>query len=183
MEYRHKFIQFTTPYLEQPPQAFVQNPLDWQLYHWLVSHMDRAQDLLGTYGVAHYRAAFDRFHVPNYPYILNTVPQIRMGQAERVDLLMCDDMMVRYIGAMGRVIDQEEKRCGKPFVWLQLGLQFYIGLPVRLLYWFGIISGPSFSRITSSQFFKVISGIGGLAAFLAALIQIMQAWPFVLSLF
>jgi hypothetical protein len=106
-----------------------------------------------------------------------------MGQAERVDLLMCDDMMVRYIGAMYRVINQEEKRCSKPFVWLQLGLQFYIGLPVRLLYWFGIISGPSFSRITSSQFFKVLSGIGGLAAFLAALVQIMQAWPFVLSLF
>ncbi len=182
--YRQKFIEFVKPYLEQPTSLFGQHfaeqqplALNWELYHWLVSNMDKTQVMLGVYGIANYSAAFGRYQASNYPYIINTIPQIRTGDADRNDLLACDDMMVRYLGAMNRSIDSEKSRLKKPFVWLQLGIQFYIRLPVGMLYWFGIISNSSFSKITSSQLFKVLAGIGGLVAFLSSLITILQGWP------
>lgn len=185
-EFRQKFIEFTNPFLQrhQFSRFEEQQPLDAQLYHWLVSNMDKTQQLLGLYGIlAYYTSPFGRFQTQNYQGIINTIPQLRTGEANKDDLLMCEDMMVRYLGAMNRIINQEEKRIKNPVTWLQQGIQFYIAFPVRLLNWFGIISDSSFSNITSSQLFKVFAGIGGLVAFLASLIQIFQAWPFIIGLF
>jgi hypothetical protein len=183
-EYQEKFIQFVTSYLK-PGQFSLgrQSSLDQELYHWLVSNMDKTQRLLGHFGRGHYIAPFGRFQHPNYEYILNTVNQIATNDAEREDLSMCNNMMVRYLGAMTRLIDDEEKRIKNPVIWLQQGIQFYLGFPIRLLNWFGIISDSSFNRVTSSQPFKILSGVGGLVAFFASLIQIFQAWPFIIGLF
>lgn len=179
-EFRQKFIELITPYLQrQQSSAFERStqPLDGQLYHWLVAHMDKTQRLLGFYGRAHYTAPFGRFQVANYEYIINTINQIATGDAEPVDLSMCDNMMVRYIGAMKRIIDDKEKGIKNPIMWLQQGIQFYIGLPIRLLNWFGIISETSFEKIVSSKFFQVLAGVAGLAGFIASLVTILQGWP------
>ncbi len=168
-EFHGKFIQLV--------EGYQNGSFNEQLYHWLVTYMDKIQVMLGTYGIAHYIAQFNRIQVPNYPYIMNTIPQIRSGHVDKNDLMTCDDMMVRYLGGLKRQIDEDEKQLKKPFVWLQLGIQFYIGLPVRMLYWFGIISNSSFSRITSSQLFKILAGLGALIGFLASIVTILQGWP------
>lgn len=178
-EFRQKFIHLITPYLQRRQfSAFEQSQqqLDGQLYHWLVAHMDKTQRLLGFYGRAHYTALLGRFQVANYEYIINTINQIATGDAEPVDLSMCDNMMVRYIGAMNRIIEDEERSIKNPIIWLQHGIQFYIGLPILLLNWFGIISEASFEKIVSSKFFQVLAGIAGLAGFLASLVTILQGW-------
>lgn len=178
-EFRKKFIDFSTPYLQYDRFSSFQQPpsLDWQVYHWLVSHMDKTQGLLGIYGIlAQYTSPYRTFQASNYPVIINTIPQIRTGEANRDDLLMCDDMMVRYVGAMNRIIDEQEKRVKNPAMWLQQGVQFYIGLPIRLLNWFGVISDTSFDKIVSSKFFQVLAGLGGLAGFIASVVTILQGW-------
>jgi hypothetical protein len=187
-DFRETFGPFASSYLQQASSSIFspqvsQPQLDGQQYHWLVSQMDKTQRLLGTFGIAYYTGPFNRVQIPNYYYIINTIPQIRSGHADRADILTCDDMMVRYLGSMTRSIEEEKSKAKNPFIWLQQGIQFYIAFPVRLLNWFGIISDSSLSKITSSQLFKVLSGIGGLAAFLASIIQIFQAWPFVLGFF
>ena len=139
--------------------------------------MDKTQRLLGIYGRGLYTAPFGRFQINNYEYILNTVNQMRTGDADSQDLSMCDNMMVRYLGDMSRLIDEEEKRRKNPITWLQLGIQFYISFPIRLLNWFGIISDTSLDKIVSSKFFQVLAGIGGLVGFLASLVTILQGWP------
>jgi len=174
-EFHGKFIQMVKDHQ--------QGQLNGQVYNWLVSYMDKVQVMLGSYGLAYYTGPYNRVQVPNYPYILNTIPHVRMRVVNDHDLMVCDDMLVRYLGGLKRIIEDEEKLLKKPTAWLQLGIRYYIGLPVRLLYWFGIISSSSFDKITSSPIFKIVSGIGALAGFLAALIQILQAWPFILGLF
>ena len=178
--FRAKFIQLSNPYVQQQQRVFtMEQPadLDAQLYHWLVSNMDKTQRLLGIYGRGLYTAPFGRFQINNYEYILNTVNQMRTGDADSQDLSMCDNMMVRYLGDMSRLIDEEEKRRKNPITWLQLGIQFYISFPIRLLNWFGIISDTSLDKIVSSKFFQVLAGIGGLVGFLASLVTILQGWP------
>ena len=162
--------------MEQPVQP------DAQLYHWLVSNMDKTQRLLGIYGRGLYTAPFGRFQINNYEYILNTVNQMRTGDADPKDLSMCENMMVRYLGDMSRLIEEEEKRIKNPITWLQQGIQFYIGFPIRLLNWFGIISETSFEKIVSSKFFQVLAGIGGLVEFVSSLVTILQGWPAVKDL-
>jgi hypothetical protein len=180
-DFRTKFLEFTSPLLEQQQQFTFSSrspvSLDAQLYHWLVSHMDKTQRLLGLFGIAHYSGPFNRIQVPNYHYIINTIPQIRMGEAQHMDLLTCDDMMVRYLGSMSRSIEEEEKRLKNPLTWLQEGIQFYIGFPIRVLKWFGIISDTSFEKIVSSRAFQVLAGIGGLVGFIASIVTILQGWP------
>lgn len=94
---------------------------DAQLYHWLVSNMDKTQRLLGVYGLGLYTAPFGRFQIDNYQYILNTINQMRTGDAHTNDLSMCENMMVRYLGDMGRLIEEEEKDIKNPITWLQQG--------------------------------------------------------------
>lgn len=174
-EFHQKFLELASLYR--------QKIFNERIYHWLVSRMDKIQSMLGTFGKAYFISAYNRFEDPNYHYIINTIPDIRTGRTANPELLTCDDMLVRYLGSLSRRIEAERVQLKKPFVLLQLGLQFYLGMPVRLLYWFGIISDSSFNKITASKVFIVLSGIGGLVAFISALIQILQAWPFVQSLF
>lgn len=115
---------------------------DAQLYHWLVSNMDKTQRLLGIYGRGLYTSPLHRFQIPNYEYILNTVKQMRTGDADTQDLSMCDNIMLRYLGDMGRLIEEGQKDIKNSIAWLQQRIQFFIGLPIRLLSWFGII--PTF---------------------------------------
>lgn len=145
--------------------------------------MDKTQGLLGHYGKRHYIGPFGSIQIPNYDYIINTVHQIRTGQAEQNDLLMCDAMMVRYTGAMSRTVDSEEKELKIPSTGHNREIQFYLGLPIRLLNWFGIISDTSFDKIVSSKLLKVLAGIGGLAGFLSSIVSILQGWPAIKELF
>lgn len=69
--------------------------LDEQLYNWLVSYMDKVQVMLGSYGIAYYTGPYNRVQAPNYPYILNTIPQVRMCVVNASDLMVCDDMLIR----------------------------------------------------------------------------------------
>lgn len=166
--FREKFIQFSNPYVQQQQRLLGMEQAvqpDAQLYHWLVSNMDKTQRLLGVYGLGLYTAPFGRFQIDNYQYILNTINQMRTGDAHTNDLSMCENMMVRYLGDMGRLIEEEEKDIKNPITWLQQGIQFYIGFPIRLLNWFGIISETSFENIVSSKLFKVLAGIGGFGDF------------------
>lgn len=183
--FRGKFIQFSNPYAQQQQRVFDMEQTvqpNAQLYHWLVSNMDKTQRLLGDYGLGLYTAPFHRFQINNYQYILNTINQTRTGDADTNDLSMCENMMVRYLGDMGRLIEEEEKDLKNPIAWLQQGIQFYIGFPIRLLNWFGIISGTSFERIVSSKLFQVLAGIGGLVGFLASIVTILEGWSAVKSL-
>jgi hypothetical protein len=183
--FREKFVQFSNPYVQQQQRLFGMEQAvqpDAQLYHWLVSNMDKTQRLLGIYGRGLYTAPFHRFQIPSYEYILNTVNQMRTGDADTQDLSMCDNMMVRYLGDMGRLIEEEQKDIKNPIAWLQQGIQFYIGFPIRLLNWFGIISETSFDNIVSSKLFKALAGLGGLVAFISSLVTILQGWPAVKEL-
>ena len=183
--FRDKFIQFANPYVQQQQHSYGMEHAvqpDGQLYHWLVSNMDKTQRLLGVYGLGLYTAPFHRFQIDNYQYILNTINQMRTGDAHSNDLSMCENMMVRYLGDMGRLIEEKEKDIKNPIAWLQQGIQFYIGFPIRLLNWFGIISETSFDNIVSSKLFKALAGIGGLVAFISSLVTILQGWPAVKEL-
>jgi hypothetical protein len=86
-----------------------QGQLNGQVYNWLVSYMDKVQVMLGSYGIAYYTGPYNRVQVPNYPYILNTIPQVRMRLVNDHDLMVCDDMLVRYMGGLKRKIEDDEK--------------------------------------------------------------------------
>lgn len=170
IEYRNKFIELANQFNSS-------QSLDNGLYLWLVSKSIKAQNILGRLGVVHYTGSYLRpYSVPNYEMISNTIPQIRMGSVHQNELLTCEDLMVRFLGHQEELIQKSFKNLKNPIIWFQLGIQFYLAFPLHLLNWFGIISAKFINSTLSSWFYKLISGIVGLIAFISGLITIAIGW-------
>lgn len=169
-DYREKFIELANLYHQR-------KSLNPELYNWLIAKSIKAQSTLGLFGKIHYMGSYYRpVNIPNYEVISNTLPQVRTGAVREDDLLLCDDLMMRYIGRQEDLIEQAQKNLKNPFIWFQLGVQFYLAFPLHLLNWFGIISTRSVNHALSNRFFKFVSGIVGLVTFISGLVTIFVGW-------
>lgn len=176
-EYRNKFVELANLYHQR-------SPINQELYRWLISKSIKAQNTLGLFGKIHYMGSYYRpINIPNYEVISNTLPQVRTGAVREDDLMLCDDLMMRYIGRQEDLIEQAQKNLKNPFIWFQLGVQFYLAFPLHLLNWFGIISARWVNSALSNWLFKFVSGIIGLVTFISGLVTIIVGWDKSLELF
>ena len=169
-KYRDKFVDLANSYDQR--QA-----IDPELYRWLMSRSIKAQNTLGHLGTVHYMGSYYRpLSIPKYEVISNTIPQIRKRSAHKDDLLLCEDLMIRFIGRQEDLIEQAYKNLKNPLIWFQLAVQFYLAFPLHLLNWFGIISAKSVNYALSNWFFKFVSGIVGLVTFISGSVTIIVGW-------
>lgn len=173
-EYREKFIQLANSYFQTYERYFRQGTVDNELYIWLTKNVNQIQSDLGHIGTMHYMAPFQTYQISNYQIIINTLPKFRAGSIEEFDVTSSDDCLIRYLGGLEKTLTVIEKHAKNPIIWFKEGFQQVISLPLYLFNWFGIVSDRSFVRIMGSVFYKVISGIAGLVAFLSGLVTIIQ---------
>jgi len=147
-----------------------------ETYSWLVRNMDRMQGDLMHFGVANRREPFQNYIINNYPYIINTVPQIIRGDAHQIDVQMCFDAIVRYLGFLERLDEKIGTQFLNPFVWLREGVRFWITLPFKILEWIGLIDSRFANRAINSNLVGIISGIVTLFGLISSLITIVLGW-------
>jgi hypothetical protein len=168
IDYLNKFREFSNAYLD--------NNFDSNLYEWLIYNSTKIQTQLGSYGVLAYRPAFENYMFNNYPIILNTLPKMRNGRIDNQEIMAVDDCLMRYIGMSKDIINSSHKDLRNPFIWLRIGIQYILTLPLQIFYWFGILSHSLLIKIKDNTFIKIISVIIIIIGLIGSIVTITLGW-------
>ena len=173
-EFRNKFVELSNEYFEGHNTFPKSSKVNNDLHHWLTKNSIQMQGELGIFGIIEYVAPFQTYRIKHYEVIINTLPKYRDGNVSQFDVHTCDDTLLRFIGVLEKQLQESKKQMKNPFIWVQRGFQTILSLPIFLLKSFGIISDNSFNKITRSLFYKIMTGIAGLIAFLSCIVTIIQ---------
>jgi hypothetical protein len=173
-EYRRKFIDLSNYYFKTYDSWNRRGQIDSDLYMWLTKNVNRIQADLGYLGIMHFVAPFQIYQISNYQIVINTIPKFRSGEVKDFDVDSADDCLLRYIGALEQIINRLKKKIRNPLIWFKEGFQQIVSLPLYILNWFGILEDRTIRKVVTNYFFKMLSGIGGIVAFVSALVTIIQ---------
>lgn len=141
------------------------------------------QGILGQSGIIHYVASYQKYEVPNYQLLLNTLPKFRDKFLHESEINMVDDALLRKYGILEEVGESKLKELKNPLVWFKQGFKELFSLPFYIINWFGIISDKKLGKITSNIVFNILVGIGGLITFLSGIVTIIQGKESIIQFF
>ncbi|MGM8363469.1 hypothetical protein ACSV4D_16265 [Flavobacterium sp. ARAG 55.4] len=173
-EFRNRFISLANAYGATYDRWDRKGNVDQEQYIWLTKNVNTMQSDLGYIGTLHYVAAFQRYTINNYQILINTIPKFRNGQVEDFDINSSDDCLVRYIGFVEEVLDDDSKDLKNPVIWFKEGVHEIMSLPLFIFSWFGIISNKSVSKFMANAFYKFITGIIALVTLISGIVTIIQ---------
>lgn len=173
-EYRNKFMEFSDLFHSTYEKNWTQGTFDNEKYIWLTKNVSKIQSDLGHIGRMDYIGPFQRVHYRNYEIVINTLPKFRDGNIQAFDVNSTDDCLIRYVGLMEDLIVKIKKKIRNPIIWFKEGFQEIISLPIYILNWFGLLTDSTVSKVTTNLIYKIVIGIGGLIAFLSAVVTIIQ---------
>lgn len=172
-EYRAKFNKFTERYFETYDRWNRSGNLDGELYIWLTMNVNKIQKYLGSQGVMEYIAPFQTYKISNYQIITNTIPKFRDNSVTDFDVNSVDDCLLRYIGYLEGIINQNMENLKNPIIWFREGFREILSIPIFILNWFGIISSRNVSSIKDSFIFIVIAGLISLITLISSIVTII----------
>jgi hypothetical protein len=172
-EYRNKFAEFSNKYFKDYDRWSQSGEFDGELYVWLTMNVNKMQEYLGTFGVVEYLAPFQTYKVSNYQVVINTLPLFRDGKVKSFDVNSVDDCLLRYIGFLDNIQNENFKNIKNPVIWFREGIREILSIPIFLLSWFGIISNRAVDSIKNSLLFKLVAGLISLVTFISGLVTII----------
>ena len=107
---------------------------------------------------------------------MNALPKFRERHLDKAEITNFDDFLVRSLSFYKNLLNDANKKLKNPFKWLQFGVRFLVGFPVRLLSWFGIIPEGWVSAFTSNWAFKTISSLIALVGFMVSIVGLITGW-------
>ena len=172
-------------YLEKLKDYVESHGEDSQAYGWLTHQSNQMQNQLGAGGIlAAYKPPFANYQYSSYPIILNMLPDLRKAFDD--DLLSrrlahqfattIQEVLIRHAGSLESQRSYLEGQLKNPIVWLREGVRMVLALPLSLLSWTGVVSQRASRRITSSQIFRIASGLATLVGLISAIIGIAVGW-------
>lgn len=184
----HSRELFTSKYLEQFNnwlKTYKGNSSNDELYIWLTQNVKRIQLELGDTGVAaKYIPPFSNYVLTSYQIITNTLPLIKIGKANELEVNACRDALNRHIGFLKSEKRKYFLKLLNPFQWIFEGIKMIIKFPIYLFYWRDLYGSRRIKEIENKKCFKIISFISTLIYIIAVIIKIIGAlmklvidWP------
>ena len=182
---------FAIEYLDALKSYLESNGQDIQSYSWLINRSNKMQNQMGSQGIlGFYHPPYQNFAIPNYPLILNMLPDLRNA--------LCDsylssslagqysstlqEAIIRHIGSIEDAISIQKKYFKNPFVWLRQGIRILLSLPANLLNWLGIITVAAVNKYNSSIIYKILYSIITIIGLISAIMTIVLGWNDFLSI-
>lgn len=167
--YAQRFNRFAT--------GVVNNRFDAVAYAELLGELVRIQSELGSLGrMPWYRPAYATYAISNYDLLINTLPEMRQGQAHPDTVNLCLDVLVMHLGRLREQIEETQREVRSPFVWLREGVQFFVTLPLRLALWSGLVEYGHFQRIATSGLVKFLSFLVMMVGLVGSAMGIVVGW-------
>ena len=182
---------FAIEYLDALKSYLESNGQDIQSYSWLINRSNKMQNQMGSQGLlGFYRPPYQNYGIPNYPIILNMLPDLRTALSDSFlsrslasqYANALQEAIVRHIGSIEDAINNQKKYFRNPIVWLRQGIRMLLSLPANLLNWLGIITITAVNKYNSSIFFKILYSIITIVGLVSAIITIVMGWNQFLSI-
>jgi hypothetical protein len=168
-EYLYRFQIFAT--------EFADNKLDSELYSWLVERSVKMQKDLAGLGLM--RCGFGGFIYDKFPVLVNTIPLMRMRQAEPATIAACEDCLLRYGGVLAEGRESVVREVINPVIWFREGVRLILLFPFYFLNWLGLVSTSFAQRLSNNPLMAFFSGLISIITLIATVIGLVADWqPF-----
>ena len=175
-------LEFTAQYREKFHEFVDQT--DHNAYAWLTLNSNRMQAQMGAQGLITFKPPFASHMIHNYPVVLNVLPEVRKCLADELfsrNLLhqyasLLDEALMRYQGSLLERHRMAVDSAKNPVVWLASGIRSVLSAPLWFLASAGVLPRSFASRIASSSFYRVLSGLVATVGFISAIVGLVTGW-------
>lgn len=184
-EYLNKFREYGN--------SLIKDNEDYQAYEWLTMRSPKMQAKVGELGIAKgFIPPFSNIQYNTYQIIVNALPTLRDEARDPMRsynslqnkivhnyFTMIDDVLLRYIGRLENRLEDVRTQLKNPFIWLREGVQFFVQIPILLLYWSGLIKYTTYYRFSNNFIIKFINFLIILIGLVSSIITIVTGYnPF-----
>jgi hypothetical protein len=160
-------------------------------YVWLTLRAERMQNQLGSSGLINYKMAGSLSFVPNYPIILNFLPEIRnefingyvMKSNFQFTIYTVRDTLLRHIGFIEDTKNDYYSQIVNPLAWFRNGVQSIFLFPFMILNKLGLLNKSSYSKVKSSKIIRLFSSIISFMGFISSIMTIILGWNDFIAIF
>jgi hypothetical protein len=150
-----------------------------ELHVKLISQAPKAQRLLLDAGLVDYQPAFSGYMVKNYPILVNTVQSLRNPGGLTEEFNWLNTILIMQIARYEELYESIKSNVLNPIILLREGVQFFVTLPISLLYWTGLIKYSTLDKLSNNIVVKFINFVFIIVGFVSAIFTIVLGWePF-----
>lgn len=171
-DYNEKYVDYLNKYLGKHVNSEEEN----KLYVELIAKAPKAQRLLGSDGLISYKPAGAGYMYNNYQVLINTVQSLRNPSLMSEEFGWVNNLLIMKMATYNDIMDQIRRDMKNPLVLLREGVQFFITLPIMLLYWTGITNYTTSYKLSNNLFVKLISFLILLIGLISSIITIVLGW-------
>ncbi|MDO3653540.1 hypothetical protein [Bacillus subtilis] len=160
-QYTENYVKYCNNYLGKGIRSEEEN----KLYIRVLSDAPKAQRLLINSGYI------------NYISLINTVQLLRNPPPfGGEDFEMLYNTLVMQVSRINELGENTRKETLNPIILLREGVQFFVTLPISLLYWTGLIRYSTQYKLSNNFFIKLINFLIILIGFVSAIVTIVLGW-------
>lgn len=172
-KYTESYVNYCNNYLGKGIRSDEEN----RLYIRLLSDAPKAQRLLMDAGYVDYKLAGTWSYITNYQVLINTVQTLRNPPSfGREEYEMLYNILVMQVSRLNELGDKTMKETLNPVILLREGVQFFVTLPISLLYWTGLIQYSTQNKLSNNRVVKFINFLIIIIGFASAIVTIVLGW-------
>lgn len=150
-----------------------------ELHIKLISEAPKAQRLLMDSGLVDYQPAYRGYMVKDYPILINTVHSLRNPSSLTEEFNWVHTILLMQIARYKELHSDIKRNILNPIILLRDGIQFFVTLPITLLYWTGVIQYSTQYKLSNNIVVKFLNFLIIIFGFVSAIFTIALGWePF-----
>lgn len=180
-------IAYQNNFIDMVNKIIDSGVMNQELYKKCIHDVDKIQAELGQDGII--SEFIDPLHGikgRNYQLFVNIMPELRMMismrgnsvAAERGKQLvgLCDDALRKHVGNIDYLLDEINSKLFNPFSCFGEGIRWFVGLPIDIMLWCGLIGNGTNETIKMNFFYKVISNLIVFIGLIGSIVTIVLGW-------
>ncbi|PEW67021.1 hypothetical protein CN448_19015 [Bacillus cereus] len=172
-QYTKNYVEYCNSYLGKKIRSEEEN----KVYIKLIREAPKAQLLLMDAGYVDYKLAGTWSYISNYQILINTVQTLRNPPAfGREEYEMLYNILVMQVSRIDELGEKTRKEIFNPIILLREGVQFFVTLPISLLFWTGLIKYSTQYKLSNNFFVKLISFLIIIIGLVSSIFTIVLGW-------
>lgn len=170
-QYTENYVKYCNSYLGKG----IHSDEEKRLYVRLISDAPKAQNLLMDLGFIDYKPGGTWSYIKDYQVLINTVQLLR-NPISNEDFKMLYNILLMHVSRLNELFEKNKKETLNPIILLREGIQFFVTLPISLLFWTGIIKHNTQYKLSNNFFVKFISFLVILIGLISSIFTIVLGW-------
>lgn len=170
--YNSTYVDYMNNYLGKKYNT----PEEKELHIKLISEAPKAQRLLLDAGLVDYQPAFRGYMVKNYPILINTIQSLRNPSSLTEEFNWLNTILIMQIARYKEFQKSIKANIFNPLVLLRKGVQFFVTLPISLLYWTGVIQYSTQYILSNNIIVRFLNFLIITIGFISAIVTIILGW-------